>query len=567
MSSGLTARRLILQQLTAVAQHSPLMSPLAAVYANHATATASGKGQSSSKTTDRSWFSFLIRPEHSRGTFTLMTEEEVTYLRRRREEDGEEGRVVLSTRPTRSLIKGTAGCALNVLLSFLLSPILALSVALEAVRLRGARPVTLIVAPVVGLTWGAVFIVVAWYAALQQLVLLLLYQLEAPAVYLFRSGCCWNELACRYEYPSGVVGSAHPLLALHASADKLRERAMRRESRRRHNSSSSSSATYKGKGGGQSAHDSSDYYAVLGVSRDATGRQIKEAYNRLVLTVHPDKNPSKSAAAHFDAVTKAYRVLGNEEKRRKYDIGGKSGVEDIGEKKRDAVRALFGGDALNAIVGDVKTGSFSQRVVDGLDWTQEELAVCRQRMQERCRDELLTSYLEPLQNSSGSNAGLAELKPRLQRLLNTGLAKEVLYAVGQEYLRVAQYSEAAGPLQRLLLLQEVAPHRVRRRLEKWRCLARVRQHTFTDSAAMVDLAWYTSVEELECTARWVATAVLLDPKLTAEERRHRRDALCLLAKTFVAYGQPYKGANRQTMDSLMNSLREYQQDQQKRRSE
>ncbi|RNF27372.1 putative chaperone protein DNAj [Trypanosoma conorhini] len=389
-------------------------------------------------------------------------------------------------------------------------------------------------------------------------------------MFLCRPGRCWDEFACRYAYPSGAVGDVHPLLATCAAEERLREQALKRESRRRR--SAKRDVTYEPTKSSRGGGSDGDYYAVLGVERDATARQIKEAYNRLVLEIHPDKNPSKSAASQFDAVTKAYRVLGNAEKRRKYDIGGTSVVEDIGEKKRDAVRALFGGDALYNIVGDVKTGSFSQRVVDGLDWTQDELAACRQRMLQRCRDELLTAYLQPLQHGNTKTGGhhdgvgLTDVKRRLQGLLNTGLAKEVLCAVGQEYMRVVRYSEARSALQRLqFFLHVIAPHRVQRRVDKWRALGRIRQHTFKDSAAMVDLAWYTSVEELESTARWVATAVILDPRLPLEERQRRREALRVIAETFVVYGQVYKGANRQTMDTLMNSLREYKQQQQQQR--
>ncbi|KAH9598482.1 DnaJ domain [Trypanosoma melophagium] len=577
MASGLTARGLILQQLNAVIQYCPFRRSLAVVSLGRP-----NKSMNEANSTKVSWFSrLLIQPEKKRGTFTLMTEEEVEYLRRRREEDGDESRVVLSTRPTRHICRGIAGSMFNVALAFFLSPLLALSVSLEAVRLGGLRPHTFILAPAVGLTWGAVFFTIAWYAAVQQLFLCFLYQLEAPVVYLCRSGFCWNALACRYEYSSGVVGHTHPLLALEPSEEKLRERAMRRESRRQQRSEKKRPVTYESErkndgnnnnNSGRYAENESDYYAVLGVTREATTREIREAYNRLVLEVHPDKNPSRSAAAQFDTITKAYRVLSNTEKRRKYDIGGKSGVDDVGAKKRDALRALFGGDELQRIVGDVRTGSFSQRVVDGLDWTQEELAVSHQRMLERCRDVLLISYLQPLQQQqqqqkhSGNGAEVQMLKDRLRRLLNTGLAKEVLYAVGQEYLRVVKYSETTDPVQRLLLfLQEIAPHRIQRKLDKWRCLSRVRQHTFKDSAAMVDLAWFVSVEELESTARCVATAILLDPQQAFQERKERREALRVLAETFVTYGQPYKGANKQTMDTLMNSLREYQRQQQKQK--
>ncbi|SCU65956.1 chaperone protein DNAj, putative [Trypanosoma equiperdum] len=541
MSSGLTARRLILQQLTAVTQHIPLQAR-----------RTSGKGW---------WLSSFVRPEGDRRVFTLITEEEVAFLKRRCEEEGDEGRVILSTRPTRNIVRAVGGAALNITLSFLVSPLLALSVSLEAIRLRGLRPAALVIAPGVGLFWGAVFMAIAWYAAVQQMLLCGVHTLRAPIFYLFCPGCCWNELSCRYEYPSGVVGNSHPLLSLQAPPEKLFERAMKRETRRKRRGKRD--VGYERKGGTHPS-EGDDYYAILGVTRDATPQQIKEAYNRLALEIHPDRNPSQSAASQFDVLTKAYRVLGNAEKRRKYDMGGRSGVEDMGKKKRGAVRALFGGDALYAIVGDVKTGSFSQRVIDGLDWTQEELAIFRQRTLERCRDELLSVYLQPLRSEKDSKGApaLQELKGRLQRLLNTGLAREVLHAVGHEYMRVVLYGKASGPRERMTLyLNEAGPHRMRRRLDKWRHLCRIRQHTLRDSATMVDLAWYTSVEELESTARWVATSLLLDHQVPEEERRQRLEALQALAEIFITYGQSYKGANKQTMDALMNSLRDYYQQQ------
>ncbi|KAG8344934.1 DnaJ domain [Trypanosoma vivax] len=585
MPSGLTARRLILQQVHAVVQHSPFRATLGALSAKgmagdiFSGACASG---------GRLWWArLLVHPR--RSAFTLMTEDEMTLMQRQREEEGEESRVVLSTRPTRNILKALGGVALNISLSFLVSPFLALSVSLEAVRIQRFGLVT---APVSGLLWGSVFVLVAWYAALQQLCHFIVLTVKGPILHLFYPGYCWNELSCTYERPLSHVGASHPLLHLHGSHEKLVERAMRRELRR-----NKRRASYERRKGSKGIEDE-DYYAVLGVPKNAKPQQIKEAYNRLALKVHPDRNPNQSAATQFDAITKAYRVLSNPEKRRKYDIGGASGIEDIGKRKRDAVRALFGGDTLCALVGDVKTGCFSQRVVDGLDWTQEEIAVFRQRMQERCRDELHNAYLRPLcermdcdsnkgnertRVAVGDSSGLNDLRRHVRQVLNTGLAREVVHAVGHEYMRVVQYCEASGPLGRLqLFLFKTWPHRVQRRLEKYRLVFRIRQHTFKDSAAMVDLAWFTSVEELETTARWVATAILLgtgtgtsadrctvtesNPECNAghenvAERRKRLEAMRMVAETFIAHGQPYKGANRQTMDALMNSMRDYQQKQ------
>ncbi len=66
-----------------------------------------------------------------------------------------------------------------------------------------------------------------------------------------------------------------------------------------------------------------DYYAILGVKRDAGEAEIKKAYRRLARKHHPDVNPGdKSAEARFKEINEAYEVLSDSEKRRKYDQFG-----------------------------------------------------------------------------------------------------------------------------------------------------------------------------------------------------------------------------------------------------
>jgi curved DNA-binding protein len=69
-----------------------------------------------------------------------------------------------------------------------------------------------------------------------------------------------------------------------------------------------------------------DYYAVLGVKKDASADDIKKAYRKLALKYHPDKNPGdKKAEEKFKEITEAYAVLSDVEKRRQYDQFGESG--------------------------------------------------------------------------------------------------------------------------------------------------------------------------------------------------------------------------------------------------
>lgn len=66
-----------------------------------------------------------------------------------------------------------------------------------------------------------------------------------------------------------------------------------------------------------------DHYEVLGVDRQASGADIKAAYRRLALQHHPDRNPGERAAEErFKEISQAYAVLGDEEKRARYDRFG-----------------------------------------------------------------------------------------------------------------------------------------------------------------------------------------------------------------------------------------------------
>src|SRR5512138_156538 len=66
--------------------------------------------------------------------------------------------------------------------------------------------------------------------------------------------------------------------------------------------------------------DFRDYYATLGVAKAATAKEVKQAYRKLARKYHPDVNPGdKSAEARFKEINEAYEVLGDPEKRKKYD--------------------------------------------------------------------------------------------------------------------------------------------------------------------------------------------------------------------------------------------------------
>ena len=70
-----------------------------------------------------------------------------------------------------------------------------------------------------------------------------------------------------------------------------------------------------------------DYYEVLGVNKNATDEEIKKAYRKKAIEFHPDKNPgNKEAEEKFKEAAEAYDVLGNPQKKQRYDQFGHAGV-------------------------------------------------------------------------------------------------------------------------------------------------------------------------------------------------------------------------------------------------
>lgn len=93
-----------------------------------------------------------------------------------------------------------------------------------------------------------------------------------------------------------------------------------------------------------------DYYEVLGVERDADAKTIKNAFRKLALKFHPDRNKSPEAEERFKEIAEAYAILSDPKKRAQYDSGGFAGVADF------SAEDLFGGIDFGDIFGDMGFG-------------------------------------------------------------------------------------------------------------------------------------------------------------------------------------------------------------------
>jgi molecular chaperone DnaJ len=85
-----------------------------------------------------------------------------------------------------------------------------------------------------------------------------------------------------------------------------------------------------------------DYYQVLGIERNATADEIKKAYRKMAMQYHPDRNPgNKEAEEKFKEAAEAYEVLGDEEKRRRYDQYGHEGIRGTDFRPFTDVNDIF----------------------------------------------------------------------------------------------------------------------------------------------------------------------------------------------------------------------------------
>ena len=130
-----------------------------------------------------------------------------------------------------------------------------------------------------------------------------------------------------------------------------------------------------------------DYYETLGIKREATDSEIKSAYRKLARKYHPDVNKTKEAEEKFKEINEAYEVLGDKQKRQRYDSLGANwqggadytpppGFENFGFNSGSGYQQFsFGGgdmggfsDFFSSLFGDMMGAGSTRKGFSGFDF-------------------------------------------------------------------------------------------------------------------------------------------------------------------------------------------------------
>ena len=195
-----------------------------------------------------------------------------------------------------------------------------------------------------------------------------------------------------------------------------------------------------------------DYYEILGVPRTAAKEQIKDAYRKLAMQYHPDRNKSPEAEEKFKEISEAYAVLSDDEKRYQYDHLGHTifdqryTTEDIfrGADFESVLRDLgfgFGfGDLFSFFLGG---RGFRERVRRGQDLAYD-LEITLEDAADGVEKEIEVPRTEKCDICNGTGASPGTSPKSCPRCKGTGNVQNVTRNSFGMFMRVTQCATCRG---------------------------------------------------------------------------------------------------------------------------
>ena len=197
-----------------------------------------------------------------------------------------------------------------------------------------------------------------------------------------------------------------------------------------------------------------DYYEVLGVSKNASKEEIKDAYRKLAMQYHPDRNKAADAEDKFKEISEAYAVLSDDQKRHQYDTLGHAGFDqrytaedifrgadfetifrDIGFGFGDLFRTFFG--------GGFRGGNFRERSNRGQDLAYD-LEITLEEAAKGTEKEILVQRTEKCEVCKGSGASPGTSAKTCLKCNGTGKVRNMRKNSFLMYVQVTPCSECKG---------------------------------------------------------------------------------------------------------------------------
>jgi molecular chaperone DnaJ len=187
-----------------------------------------------------------------------------------------------------------------------------------------------------------------------------------------------------------------------------------------------------------------DYYEVLGVSRDASGEEIKKAFRKLAFQYHPDRNRDDGAEARFKEVNEAYEVLSDPDKRSAYDRFGHSGADGMFGRGfegfdfggfGDIFEAFFGGGAGSASARHAPRHGNDIRYKVSLTFEEAALG---------CEKEIEIKRTEPCPTCGGSGSKPGTQPTRCPNCDGSGQVRRVQRSLFGQFIQSAVCTQCHG---------------------------------------------------------------------------------------------------------------------------
>ncbi|RNF26397.1 chaperone protein DnaJ [Trypanosoma conorhini] len=263
-----------------------------------------------------------------------------------------------------------------------------------------------------------------------------------------------------------------------------------------------------------------DYYATLGVPRTATAAEVRKAFHRLALEMHPDKNPNNAEATlRFQKVLEANSVLSDEGRRAHYDRYG--AVDALPDETASFTQVE---EALGATFMEVFVGRLSHALyfVPNVFITEPLMKEFQRRRTLRLAQRLIRFV--------DDEAGLGVALPAIRDAVSTRMGPQLMSIVGEQYIAAARQHLKVGALQRQLDIFATS---------KWAALAHVAGVTraaLNTVRRAQNEEWQLDVlaalcgRDVQRTVLRAARLILYDTSVSPDKRRQRANNLLTLGK-------------------------------------